>query len=353
MRKYLDEDLLWRYISEICAGLSALHKHGIIHRDLKCSNILICKGGVLKLADFGVAKLMKGAEYVHTSIGTPYYLSPEQWKDQPYNEKTDMWSLGVVLYEMTALRLPFQGVNMNDLSRNVVTGSFPRLPSHVGPELQNLISRLLVKNPKIRPSVDEVLQLPMIRAKQQPAVDKDVQLIATIALPRRMSKEHIDLPLPNQVPPTDNANGDSNDNATEARNPPLSAPHPRRRQSQRPQAPEISRPRNQNPQRRAPSAIPSVAEPQHLPSDIEPPQQNQPREGYSRLYGVSSRDIVPRQQDFRMPQIRPPVSNQPSRVPSVFPSARSIAPTPSQYSIVDHRRRRYDNHPHIGPNRLF
>eukprot|EP00002_Diphylleia_rotans_P037794 TRINITY_DN848_c0_g1_i4.p1 TRINITY_DN848_c0_g1~~TRINITY_DN848_c0_g1_i4.p1 ORF type:complete len:300 (-),score=60.68 TRINITY_DN848_c0_g1_i4:1712-2611(-) len=195
-RRYLDEDLIWTYFAQICLGLNALHKHGIVHRDLKSSNILICQKGVLKLADFGVAKIMKGAEYVHTSIGTPYYLSPEQWKDQPYNEKTDMWSLGIILYEMTALRLPFQGMNINDLSRNVVTGTLPRLPGFASLELQNLITRLLMKNPKVRPSADELLEHPLVKPKLQLTGRQDAQvnLIDTIVLPRRMSMENMELP---------------------------------------------------------------------------------------------------------------------------------------------------------------
>eukprot|EP00002_Diphylleia_rotans_P028918 TRINITY_DN5848_c1_g1_i2.p1 TRINITY_DN5848_c1_g1~~TRINITY_DN5848_c1_g1_i2.p1 ORF type:complete len:414 (+),score=66.08 TRINITY_DN5848_c1_g1_i2:31-1242(+) len=199
-RKFLDENQVWNSVAQICSGLKALHDAGIMHRDLKSSNILICDQGILKLADFGVARILKGSEYAHTNIGTPYYLSPEQWKDQPYNEKADMWSLGVVLYELVSLRLPFQGVNMNELSRNVVNGQYSRLPSHTSPELQNLINRLLVKNPKVRPSADEVLQLQNVRTRLPINHNLEIKLMDTIMLPGKMSRANIELPGPSRVP---------------------------------------------------------------------------------------------------------------------------------------------------------
>eukprot|EP00002_Diphylleia_rotans_P015052 TRINITY_DN2914_c0_g1_i6.p1 TRINITY_DN2914_c0_g1~~TRINITY_DN2914_c0_g1_i6.p1 ORF type:complete len:401 (+),score=86.36 TRINITY_DN2914_c0_g1_i6:71-1273(+) len=200
-RKYLDENQIWNSVAQICSGLKALHDAGIMHRDLKSSNILICNNGILKLADFGVARILKGSEYAHTNIGTPYYLSPEQWKDQPYNEKADMWSLGIVIYELVSLRLPFQGVNMNDLSRNVVHGQYPRLPSHASPEVTNLVSRLLVKNPKVRPSAQDVLAIPSVKSKLTVNHNLEIKLMDTIDIPGRMSHANIELPRPVKLPP--------------------------------------------------------------------------------------------------------------------------------------------------------
>ena len=90
-------------------GLKALHELQVMHRDIKCANILISARGECKLADFNVSKVVNHNEgFLHTQTGTPYYASPEVWKDRPYDFKSDIWSLGCVLYEMAALRPPFK-----------------------------------------------------------------------------------------------------------------------------------------------------------------------------------------------------------------------------------------------------
>lgn len=86
--------------------------------DIKCANCFMTKSGNLKIGDLNVSKLMKGG-LVKTQIGTPYYMSPEIWRNKPYDQKSDMWSVGCVLYELCAQRPPFKGVDIEDLSRHV------------------------------------------------------------------------------------------------------------------------------------------------------------------------------------------------------------------------------------------
>lgn len=80
---------------------------------------------------------------LYTQTGTPYYASPEVWKDQPYNNKSDIWSLGCVIYEMAALSPPFKAANMDGLFRAVLSGSYPKLPEFYSEELQRVIRHLL------------------------------------------------------------------------------------------------------------------------------------------------------------------------------------------------------------------
>jgi NIMA (never in mitosis gene a)-related kinase len=87
-------------------GLHALHSRLIVHRDIKCANIFLTKDGLVKLGDLNVSKIAK-AGVMNTQTGTPYYASPEVWQDRPYDNSSDMWSLGAVLYEMTCLQPPF------------------------------------------------------------------------------------------------------------------------------------------------------------------------------------------------------------------------------------------------------
>jgi NIMA (never in mitosis gene a)-related kinase 1/4/5 len=91
---------------------------------------------------------------LYTQTGTPYYASPEVWRDQPYNNKSDIWSLGCVIYEMTALSPPFKAVNMDGLYRAVLAGQYPRIPEHYSDDLAKVIRHLLQVNPNKRPSCD-------------------------------------------------------------------------------------------------------------------------------------------------------------------------------------------------------
>lgn len=89
-----DEPYIWKVFIQITKGLQALHELTIMHRDLKSANVFLNKDGTAKLGDMNVSKLtdMKGLNYTQT--GTPYYASPEVWRDLPYDIKSDIWSLG-------------------------------------------------------------------------------------------------------------------------------------------------------------------------------------------------------------------------------------------------------------------
>lgn len=92
-----------------------------------------------------------------TQIGTPYYASPEVWQDLPYDMKSDIWSLGCVVYEMAALKPPFQAPDLQGLYKKVKAGIYERIPSIYSNELSAIIGMMLKVNPKLRPSVDDIL----------------------------------------------------------------------------------------------------------------------------------------------------------------------------------------------------
>jgi len=146
---------------QICLALKHVHAQKILHRDLKSQNIFLTKKGVVKLGDFGIAKVLDSTgDVAKTQIGTPYYLSPEICEDKPYGKKSDIWSLGCVLYEIAALTLPFQARNLPALAHRIMTKTPQPLPaSHrYSSNLQRLVSSLLNKRPENRPSIINILR---------------------------------------------------------------------------------------------------------------------------------------------------------------------------------------------------
>lgn len=106
-----------------------VHDRKILHRDLKSQNVFLTKKGMVKLGDFGIARVLSNTKSrAKTVVGTPYYLSPEIIESSPYNFKSDIWSLGVLLYEMCALQPPFNAQSLHQLAQKIVSGKFEKLP---------------------------------------------------------------------------------------------------------------------------------------------------------------------------------------------------------------------------------
>jgi len=102
--QYFDENEVLNWFTQICLALKHVHDKKILHRDLKSQNLFLTKRGILKLGDFGIARVLSNTKSkAKTVVGTPYYLSPEIIRNEGYSFKSDIWSLGVLLYEMAAL----------------------------------------------------------------------------------------------------------------------------------------------------------------------------------------------------------------------------------------------------------
>jgi NIMA (never in mitosis gene a)-related kinase len=100
------EEQIWFIFIQTIKGLYLLHSKSIMHRDIKCANIFLTKDNRAKLGDLNVSKVMK-TDFSKTQTGTPYYASPEIWREKPYDKKSDIWSVGCILYEMITLKPPF------------------------------------------------------------------------------------------------------------------------------------------------------------------------------------------------------------------------------------------------------
>ncbi|XP_034024337.1 serine/threonine-protein kinase Nek3 isoform X2 [Thalassophryne amazonica] len=151
------DDIL-KWFSQMCAGTQHIHDKRVLHRDLKSKNIFLTDNGTIKLGDFGSACLLNSSKaFAYTYVGTPYYVAPEIWENKPYNNKSDVWSLGCVLYELCTLRHPFQASSWKSLILKVCRGSYTPLPNHLPYELHYLVKQIFKTNPKDRPSVHTIL----------------------------------------------------------------------------------------------------------------------------------------------------------------------------------------------------
>ena len=200
---FLEESEIWRIFIQLVKGLKALHDLKILHRDLKSANVFIFSDGSAKLGDLNVSKVARrGLGYTQT--GTPYYASPEVWKDQPYDNKSDIWSLGCVLYEMITLRPPFRAENMEGLYNKVIKGQYNKIPERFSPDLVSIVKMLLMVNAEARPSCDKILKNPIIQKRieyfksfSSEEVGEDQALLQTIRIPKNLLFLSDRLPAPN------------------------------------------------------------------------------------------------------------------------------------------------------------
>ena len=162
----LTEKEILNYLVQICLALNHIHKKKIIHRDLKSGNVFLTKSGLVKLGDFGIAKGFKNTwEKAQTKVGTPYYLSPEIINCKPYDSKSDIWALGVLIYEMMTFKMPFNASSLPSLSLKIIKGYYQAPPPSYSKDLIELVKKCLSLEPNNRPSAESILKLPFIQKR--------------------------------------------------------------------------------------------------------------------------------------------------------------------------------------------
>jgi NIMA (never in mitosis gene a)-related kinase len=162
--KCLPEEKVLRWFTEATLALKYLHDRHILHRDLKTSNLFLTSQDRLRVGDFGISKVLESTvAFARTTIGTPYYLSPEICMERPYSFSSDIWALGCVLYELAALRVPFDAQSLQALVQKITRGPAPTLPSTYSAELNQLGRDLLHRDQSQRPAAPEILQRPFIQ----------------------------------------------------------------------------------------------------------------------------------------------------------------------------------------------
>ncbi len=157
--KYFKEEEIIDWFIEICEGIKYIHSKNIIHRDLKPQNIFLNKDNHIKIGDFGISKQLIDKNKASTTIGSENYLSPEIIKEQSYDYKSDIWNLGIILYELTQLKHPFEdNKSIEKKINNILKGKyFDFSNKNYSPNLLNLIKDLIKVNPNERKNIDEII----------------------------------------------------------------------------------------------------------------------------------------------------------------------------------------------------
>ena len=154
----MEEKDIVNIFSQIVSAIRHMHDNNVLHRDLKTANIFLTKENMVKVGDFGISKMLSthrgGA---HTVLGTPYYISPEMCEGKVYDEKSDIWAVGCILYEMACLQKTFEGSNLPALVNKIMKGQFAPIRGAYSPLFKQLVRDLLQRDPEFRPSAAEIL----------------------------------------------------------------------------------------------------------------------------------------------------------------------------------------------------
>lgn len=160
------EGRVMEWFIQLLLGVNYLHERLVIHRDLKTKNIFL-KNWILKIGDFGVSRVLSLSDMATTITGTASYMSPEIFSNTGYNTKSDIWSLGCILYEMCSFTRAFDCPRWVKLISMIVNGPSPTLPSRYSAALNDILQRMLRKDPELRPSAKEILQFPYVTHRGQ------------------------------------------------------------------------------------------------------------------------------------------------------------------------------------------
>ncbi|KAK6438355.1 G2-specific serine/threonine protein kinase [Oleoguttula sp. CCFEE 5521] len=204
--RFADEDFVWSVFAQLVGALYRCHagedtpapgheadiqktniatalrrkdeQQIILHRDLKPENVFLTNGSTVKLGDFGLSKLISAHDFASTYVGTPFYMSPEICSSERYSGKSDIWSLGCIIYELCALEPPFNARSHLELIQKIRIGRTKPLPQHFSKELSQVISSCLRINPDERPDTMQLLQVNGIRVArlQLSKVDEEMSL---------------------------------------------------------------------------------------------------------------------------------------------------------------------------------
>ncbi|XP_076898928.1 serine/threonine-protein kinase STY46-like [Bidens hawaiensis] len=147
---------LVKFSIDVCRGMEYLHKNNIIHRDLKTANLLMDAHNVVKVADFGVARFQNQDGVMTAETGTYRWMAPEVINHEPYDQKADVFSFGIVLWELVTAKIPYENMTPLQAALGVRQGRRPDCPTNTHPKILELMEKCWATDPSVRPSFTEV-----------------------------------------------------------------------------------------------------------------------------------------------------------------------------------------------------
>lgn len=173
-KRLIEEDFIQKIMYQLVTALQECHRRKdgahVLHRDLKPANVFLDGNDNVKLGDFGLARVLRhDTSFAKTFVGTPYYMSPEQVNKESYNEKSDIWSLGCLVYELCCLSPPFTALNQRSLEAKIRIGKFRPISEQYSQELRDIVNSMLKVNEDRRPSIDNLLSSPVFYRFQEQA----------------------------------------------------------------------------------------------------------------------------------------------------------------------------------------
>ena len=191
--KPFPEAKIWEIFLQICLGLEYLHRVKVLHRDIKTMNLFLLNEKSIRIGDLGIARVLSSTTtFAHTVVGTPYYLSPELCEEKPYNSKSDIWALGCVLYELCALKKPFDATNPGALILKILRSTYAPLSSTFSAELREITKLCLLKDHKKRPNIVGILKRPGIKERvlglNLPIPENSVLNVARISMKKSVEE---------------------------------------------------------------------------------------------------------------------------------------------------------------------
>ncbi len=178
------ETFIWRVFVQVCLALQHLHANRVLHRDIKPDNVFLDAEGRVKVGDLGLGRLMSSqTRHARSTVGTPLYFSPELCKEDSYDERSDVWALGCLVYQMAALRPPFVAKSPIALAHKIVNAPPKPLPPRYSSDLHFVVHRMLEKEARDRPNVAQLLNYgpTKIHLMEDRMVEWEKQLLAQCA----------------------------------------------------------------------------------------------------------------------------------------------------------------------------
>jgi len=205
---FLSKDDVWKLFIQMSIGLYYIHSKKIIHRDIKTLNIFLTKNYDAKIGDLGVAKILDNTNHAMTFIGTPYYVSPEMCRNKPYNEKSDIWALGCILYELLTFNHPFTATNQAALFIKILNNKYNPFPPGVPDDLKSMVDFILQKDYEIRPSMEEIITSKSFQYNAlRLGLDKDLKNVLGIdSLPVQNMKKELSINYSERINSERNSN---------------------------------------------------------------------------------------------------------------------------------------------------